>query len=83
MSGGALCSPESGAATVREFTLSAACPRGAAAHRVPQRQLPLAHAAEAGGQQVAVGQEDDSGGPRALVGLLLLLHSASHNTASR
>lgn len=48
-------------------------------YRVPECELPLAHAAEAGGEDVPIRQEDGSHGPRALVGLILLLrHTDTH-----
>lgn len=46
-------------------------------YRVPQGQLPLAHAAEAGGEDVPVCQENGSHGPRSLVGFLFLLEERS------
>lgn len=42
-------------------------------HRVPQRQLPFAHAAEASGEDLAVGQEDGTHGTGPLMRPLLLL----------
>lgn len=48
-------------------------------YRVPQGQLPLAHAAEAGGEDVPVRQENGSHGPRSFVGLLLLLEQRSRS----
>lgn len=46
-------------------------------YRVPQGQLPLAHAAEAGGEDVPVCQENGAHGPGSLVGFLFLLEERS------
>ena len=43
------------------------------AYRIPESQLPLTHAAETGGEDIAVGQKDGSHGPCTLVCLLLFL----------
>lgn len=43
------------------------------AHRVPQRHLPLTHAAEAGGEDLPVGHEDRPDWSEAFMRLLLLL----------
>lgn len=50
-------------------------------HRVPQCQLPLAHAAEPRGEHFAVGQEDGTHGPGALVSLLQLLESGGQGVS--
>lgn len=46
---------------------------GVDTHRIPQRHLPLAHATEAGAQDLPVGHEHGPDGPGALVRFLLLL----------
>lgn len=42
-------------------------------HHIPESQLPLTHSTEAGGEDVAVGEENGPHGSSALVCLLLLL----------
>lgn len=49
------------------------CWRFVDTHRVPQRHLSLAHATEAGGEDLPIGHEDGPDGSGALVRLLLLL----------
>lgn len=45
--------------------------------RVPQRHLPLTHAAEAGGQDLAIGHKHSSHGPGPLVGTVLLRYNGA------
>lgn len=58
-------------------------------YRVPESQLPLAHATEASGEDIAVGQEDGSHGSGSFMCFLLLLgekakrHFTHSQTAGR
>lgn len=58
----------------------AAPPPGA--HRVPQRHLPLTHAAEARGQDLSIGYKDCAHRPGPLMGTVLLLQEKAGGQSS-